>query len=70
MEESFEIGDIINLCVGKPEKVIPVEVISINPETGMPSKLKAVTPSEILVNLGFFQEGDDYFHSERVICRN
>lgn len=70
MEEPIEVGDIINLCIGKPEQVIPVEVVAINPDTGMPSKLKAVTPSEMLVNLGFFEEGGDYFHSERAICRN
>ena len=70
MEETFEIGDIITLCVGRPVQEIPVEVVAINPETGMPAKLKAVTPSEMLVNLGFFKEGDGYFHAERQICRN
>jgi hypothetical protein len=70
MDEHFEIGDIINLCVGKPERVIPVEVVALNPDTGMPAKLKAVTPSESLIRFGFFQEGDDYFHSEHAICRN
>jgi hypothetical protein len=66
----FEVGDIITLLVGDPQEEIPVEVVALNAETGMPAKLKAVTPCEMLTGLGFFKEGEDYFHSERQICRN
>jgi hypothetical protein len=70
MEEKIEVGDIIHLLVGDPQADIEVEVVALNQETGMPAKLRAVTPSEMLTQYGFFKEGDQYFHSEREICHN
>lgn len=66
----FELGDIITLCVGRPKREIEVEIVSLNPETGMPAKLKAVTPTEDLGQLGFIQEPDGWYHSERQISPN
>ena len=66
----FEIGEIIELRTGRPTRIIPVKIVALNPETGMPAKLKAVTPTEDLGQLGFIQEPDGWYHSERQISPN
>jgi len=66
----FYVGEKINLVVGRPKKVVAVKILELNPETGMPSKMKAVRRSERLGKIGFIQEGDDWVKGEYQVCRN
>jgi hypothetical protein len=66
----FKIGEEITLCIGNPEQKVPVVILQLNKETGMPAKLKAIRKSESLGKLGFILEGDDWIHSEYQISRN
>lgn len=70
MAGEFKIGEKINLRIGSPSKCVRVEVVAVNRETGMPSKLKAVRGNESLGKIGFIQEGSGWFHCEYQICRN
>ena len=66
----FYVGEKINLVVGKPKKIVAVKIMEINPETGMPSKMKAVRRSDRLGKLGFIQEGDQWVKGEYQISLN
>lgn len=66
----LKVGEKINLAIGKPKKMVAVEVLKLNPKTGMPSKMKAIRRSERLGKLGFIREGEEWIKEEYSICRN